>query len=368
MYCSITRCIPFKKKSLKHHENRYSKCAPFLAMADGALKAKAQEAMARNASMKGSVDTYIKVETMYLGKLDKLADSDGNITKEDYMSLLDEMAGLASAQFKDQFTAILAGVPRQQQQVAMLVSGFVDPPSILKDVIMTKPFVFERTISALFDNFGTKGKINTGSLRTLFNMFAGSVDTRVTTTDPSARLKAVFDLLDADSDGALSPNEVARVLCGLCKVTFAMAGEMIMFYLRLFTSSKLVSGLLSAAEAASASGATGPLKLNFPVKRIDIDAMLAKLGLGGAGGGLGSDAMSSMKAIFDHCDKDQDGMLTFEEFNTLEARVGKAQFAAMCSMGGDPNKVDFNIFKMQYDNGVNLGRDVQLMRNQQQGN
>ena len=61
-------------------------------------------------------------------------------------------------------------------------------------------------------------------------------------------------------------------------------------------------------------------------------------------------------------------MLTFEEFNTLEARVGKAQFAAMCSMGGDPNKVDFNIFKMQYDNGVNLGRDVQLMRNQQQGN
>ena len=368
LYVLFDHFYCFQEKSLKHHENRYSKCAPFLAMADGALKAKAQEAMARNASMKGSIDTYVKVETMYLGKLDKLADSDGNITKEDYMSLLDEMAGLASAQFKDQFTAILAGVPRQQQQIAMLVSGFVDPPSILKDVIMTKPFVFERTISALFDNFGTKGKINTGSLRTLFNMFAGSVDTRVTTTDPSARLKAVFDLLDADSDGALSPNEVARVLCGLCKVTFAMAGEMIMFYLRLFTSSKLVSGLLSAAEAASASGATGPLKLNFPVKRIDIDAMLAKLGLGGAGGGLGSDAMSSMKAIFDHCDKDQDGMLTFEEFNTLEARVGKAQFAAMCSMGGDPNKVDFNIFKMQYDNGVNLGRDVQLMRNQQQGN
>ena len=336
-------------------------------MADGVLKAKTQEALTMNPQAKSQVDNYVKVEKMYLEKLEKLADSDGNVTKADYMSLLDTMADMASSQFKDQFTAILAGIPPQQQQMAMLVSGFVDPPSILKDVITSKPFPFERTISAIFDNFGTNGKINTGSFRAIFNMIAGSVDTRVNTTDPSARLKAVFDLLDTDKDGTLSPNEAARVLCGLCKIMFATFGEVILFYLRLISSANLVSGLSSAAEAASASGATGPFKLKFPVKRIDIDAMLAKMGLGGAGGGgkTGGDAIANMKAIFDFCDKDKDGKLTFEEFNALEARVGKAQFAAMCSMGGDPNKVDFNIFKMQYDNGVNLGRDLDLMKQQQ---
>ena len=202
-------------------------------MADGALKAKAQEAMSKQVQAKKSVETYLATEKLYLEKLEKLADSDGNVTKDDYLSFVGEMADTASKHFKEQFAAMLAAVPSAQQQMVMLVSGFVDPPAILKAVMTEKPFIFDRTISAVFENFGSNGKLNLGSLRAMFNMFAGSVDDRVTTSDPTARLKAVFDLLDTDKDGTLSPNETARVLCGCIKVTFSAIGELILFYLRL---------------------------------------------------------------------------------------------------------------------------------------
>ena len=89
--------------------------------------------------------------------------------------------------------------------------------------------------------------------------------------------------------------------------------------------------------------------------------MMAKMGIGGRGAAT-QQRDTMLKQIFDYCDQDGDGMLTLEEFNRVEARVGKTQFAAMCSMGSDPNKVDFSVFKMQYDNGVELERDFETVQ------
>jgi len=172
----------------------YTKCAPFLAMADGAVKAKAQQAMLQDKAKK-AVEKYMEAEKKYLERLSKLADKDGFVTKDDYMTLMSTIANEASDILKEQVTTGLTHLPPSSQQIAMLVAGFVDPASILKSVITAKPFIFERTLSAMFDNFGTNGKLNLSGLRSIYECIAGVADARVKNSDPATRMKAVFDLI-----------------------------------------------------------------------------------------------------------------------------------------------------------------------------
>ena len=56
-------------------------------MADGAVKAKAQQAMLQDKAKK-AVEKYMEAEKKYLERLSKLADKDGFVTKDDYMTLM----------------------------------------------------------------------------------------------------------------------------------------------------------------------------------------------------------------------------------------------------------------------------------------
>ena len=131
-----------------------------------------------------------------------------------------------------------------------------------------------------------------------------------------------------------------------------MSGEMIMFCA--FTSSKSCP-VSSAAKLLQLR--TGPLKFNFLSRRSISMRCWQNWDLAEQEEDLVR--RDVQHGQFDHRDKIKMVVLPLKSSIRLK-HVWVRPICGYVQYGCDPNKVDFNIFKMQYDNGVNLWRMFNL--------
>lgn len=336
----------------------FAKCAPFLAMLDAKVgqmvtAIKGSQTPAQLATVK----TYMDMEQKICEGLASKADASGNVSKADFILVQKEAVKTACANTKQQYTAFLSALPPQFQSQAMLVSGFMNPPAILEKVMSADPFYGIPILEAVIKEFGANDQLNITSMKTVMHMVAGVLmgETDVT---PADRAKAAFGLLDADSDGAIASDEAARVLGGVARCTSAMVGAILNVYLEFLGHPDFITGLLSAAEAmapmvvGSIPGVTEGDLPKFPLQKKFFEGLIAKIF------GDSSDGKEEkIKALFDYCDVDQDGVLSFEEFNRIEKdRLPLAQFNMACQMK-KTEKMTPEIFASMYENGFSVEAD-----------
>lgn len=346
----------------------YTKVAPYLAMADPMLKgvvAKAQQAdgdAVMQAQIKQSIKSYMDMEENLIKAMKDQTDEDGYITKDSYVKIVMNMMSEMVDKVKSQVPMMISQVPPQMQQIVMMISGFIDPATILSNVFASRPFVYQPMIDVVFDEFGTKGKIHVKTISTVYNLLAGTIDPRVDnqTADPNNRLKALFDIFDLDGDGTITSKEAGKILGGGAKISISAIACAINFYLRVISEPTLVTGGLSAAEAIAAQKpppSTGLSPPKFPLKKKYFEGIIAYWAAKKGGDPL--DKNAKLKKLFEYCDADGDGMLTLAEFNRIEAdRMGSVQFQMVCQLFDSGDKMTFAAFKLQYENGMDVDADL----------
>jgi len=355
----------------------YAKCAPFLAMAEvKAMQLVKAGRETQSPAQLASIKVYMDMEKKMIEGAASKTDASGNISKADLIAVQKESLKTACSNMKQQFTAILSGLPPAAQGPAMMVSGFVNPTAIFEKVMTAEPFYALPFTDAIFKNFGTGDKLNMTSL-TLVAKMAMEMLTNNTNDgesksadDDSAvspthldRTKLLFGLLDGNADGAISPKEAARVLGGFARCWASAFSVLISFYLEFLGHPDFVTGLLSAAEGM-APMAVGMLGLSasdapkFPLQKSFFEGIIAKM-LGSNTGVKGADSMK--KELFNYCDVDGDGVLTLEEFNRIEAgRLSQAMYDGMCDMK-NTKLATYEIFESMYDNGYDLNADYERL-------
>lgn len=317
-----------------------AKCAPFLAMGDKQLTqmlqgVRASQTPANLAMMK----TYADMEKKVLSGLSAKADAAGNISKADYAAIMMESNKAGIAQMKAQFTAMLGALPPQVQGPAMMVSGFINPVDIFSKIMTATPFFGQPMVDEMFESFGTGDKMNISSIKVAVNMIIGAMEG----TPATDRAKAVFGLLDNNSDGAISAKEAARVIGGTTRILVSCASVAINLYTEFLGHNDFICGLLSAAEAmapmAASSLPPGVTLPKFPLQKSFFEGMIAKF--------MGDDNLDD-KAIaefFALLDTDKDGKLSYEEFDAIEpGHVSKDQFLCMVNVS-ESKVMDYKAFE-----------------------
>jgi len=317
-----------------------AKCAPFLAMGDKQLTQMLQgvrgsQTPANLAMMK----TYADMEKKVLSGLSAKADAAGNISKADYAAIMMESNKAGIAQMKAQFTAMLGALPAQAQGPAMMVSGFINPVDIFSKIMSATPFFGQPMIDEMFESFGTGDKMNISSIKVAVNMIIGAMEG----TPATDRAKAVFGLLDNNSDGAISAKEAARVIGGTTRVLVAATSVIINLYTEFLGHNDFICGLLSAAEAmapmAASSLPPGVTLPKFPLQKSFFEGMIAKF--------MGGDNLNDedIARFFALLDTDKDGKLSYEEFDAIEpGHVSKDQFLCMVNVS-ESKVMDYQAFE-----------------------
>jgi len=317
-----------------------AKCAPFLAMGDKQLTQMLQGVTASQTPANlAMMKTYADMEKKVLSGLSAKADAAGNISKADYAAIMMESNKAGIAQMKAQFTAMLGALPPQAQGPAMMVSGFINPVDIFTKIMTATPFFGQPMIDEMFESFGTGDKMNISSIKVAVNMIIGAMEG----TPATDRAKAVFGLLDNNSDGAISAKEAARVIGGTTRVLVAATSVIINLYTEFLGHNDFICGLLSAAEAmapmAASSLPPGVTLPKFPLQKSFFEGMIAKF--------MGDDNLDD-KAIaefFALLDTDKDGKLSYEEFDAIEpGHVSKDQFLCMVNVS-ESKVMDYKAFK-----------------------
>lgn len=317
-----------------------AKCAPFLAMGDKQLTQMLKGVMAsQTPANMAMMKTYADMEKKVLSGLSAKADAAGNISKADYAAIMMESNKAGIAQMKAQFTAMLGALPAQAQGPAMMVSGFINPVDIFSKIMSATPFFGQPMIDEMFESFGTGDKMNISSIKVAVNMIIGAMEG----TPATDRAKAVFGLLDNNSDGAISAKEAARVIGGTTRVLVAATSVIINLYTEFLGHNDFICGLLSAAEAmapmAASSLPPGVTLPKFPLQKSFFEGMIAKF--------MGDDNLNDkdIAEFFALLDTDKDGKLSYEEFDAIEpGHVSKDQFLCMVNVS-ESKVMDYQAFE-----------------------
>jgi Ca2+-binding EF-hand superfamily protein len=317
-----------------------AKCAPFLAMGDKQLTQMLKGVMAsQTPANMAMMKTYADMEKKVLSGLSAKADAAGNISKADYAAIMMESNKAGIAQMKAQFTAMLGALPAQAQGPAMMVSGFINPVDIFSKIMSATPFFGQPMIDEMFESFGTGDKMNISSIKVAVNMIIGAMEG----TPATDRAKAVFGLLDNNSDGAISAKEAARVIGGTTRVLVAATSVIINLYTEFLGHNDFICGLLSAAEAmapmAASSLPPGVTLPKFPLQKSFFEGMIAKF--------MGDDNLNDedIAKFFALLDTDKDGKLSYEEFDAIEpGHVSKDQFLCMVNVS-ESKVMDYQAFE-----------------------
>jgi len=317
-----------------------AKCAPFLAMGDKQLTQMLTGVMAsQTPANMAMMKTYADMEKKVLSGLSAKADAAGNISKADYAAIMMESNKAGIAQMKAQFTAMLGALPAQAQGPAMMVSGFINPVDIFSKIMSATPFFGQPMIDEMFESFGTGDKMNISSIKVAVNMIIGAMEG----TPATDRAKAVFGLLDNNSDGAISAKEAARVIGGTTRVLVAATSVIINLYTEFLGHNDFICGLLSAAEAmapmAASSLPPGVTLPKFPLQKSFFEGMIAKF--------MGGDNLNDedIARFFALLDTDKDGKLSYEEFDAIEpGHVSKDQFLCMVNVS-ESKVMDYQAFE-----------------------